>query len=219
MTTEPQPSRRATQRAQIRTAILDAAEFFLRTQAVESFTVDALAERAGVARRTVHNHFASLNDVITAVGVRALSMVTSEFEQQMAATPAGDGSSDRIYTELAAALRNVDLPAAISSFSGAVAFEGPHIHGLRNVQETFVEVSNLLVRTAQERYPAAPVLDVKLLVGTLLHGIAIIASTWLEEHRGEVDATSRQRWSELLEHLFSQSWVGREPGCDHFPVQ
>ncbi|MGW6228038.1 helix-turn-helix domain-containing protein, partial [Cellulosimicrobium cellulans] len=65
--TGPATDRRAALRARHRRAIVDAAASLMEENGGARFTVDELAARADVARRTIFNHFASLDDVVVEV--------------------------------------------------------------------------------------------------------------------------------------------------------
>lgn len=59
--------RRAALKAKHRAAILQAARDLVDERGGREFSVDDLAARADIARRTVFNHFASLDEVLLAV--------------------------------------------------------------------------------------------------------------------------------------------------------
>jgi hypothetical protein len=89
-----------------------------------------------------------------------------------------------------------------------LTFQSSHVHAQRNVRDVFDLVSQQLAGAVLERYPTVPSLDVKLLTGSLLHGLAIVATAWLDEHGGALNATSRTRWSQLLDHFLARQWAG-----------
>ena len=61
--TEPATDRRAALKERSRQAIVQAAAELMDETGGTAFTVDELAERADVSRRTVFNHFASLEEI------------------------------------------------------------------------------------------------------------------------------------------------------------
>ncbi|MBK0297465.1 TetR family transcriptional regulator, partial [Bacillus sp. S34] len=67
--------------------------------------VDDLASRADIARRTVFNHFGSLDEVLLAVCEQELSVIIDRFLADMAKTPVGDGSRASMLAALASAAR------------------------------------------------------------------------------------------------------------------
>lgn len=56
---------RAARAQRTRAALLDAAEQLLATHGSDALTMSAVADRAGVARRTAHLHFATRSDLLT----------------------------------------------------------------------------------------------------------------------------------------------------------
>ena len=93
------PDRRAALKKRHRTAIVDAADALIRERGSARFSVDELADRADVSRRTVFNHFSSLDDVVTTACARELAVVIDTFEAQVVATPLGDGTFGSLFDE------------------------------------------------------------------------------------------------------------------------
>ena len=202
--TSPGPlvDRRAALKERHRTAIVDAADALIRERGSARFSVDELADRADVSRRTVFNHFSSLDDVVTTACARELAVVIDTFEAQVVATPLGDGTFGSLFDEVAATLRATDLTPAIAYLGTALEHvRDPEASGVRIVQDTFHRVSSQLSLGVTERHPGAERLDVELLVSTLLHGIALVAERWADEAGARLDDASRARWAELLEHV------------------
>ena len=73
------PDRRTELKARYRQAILDAADSLICERGKPQFSVDELAERADVSRRTVFNHFSSLDDVIMTTCTQVLRATVDEF--------------------------------------------------------------------------------------------------------------------------------------------
>lgn len=86
-----------------RRAIVQAAAELARENGVEGFTVNDLAEAAGVSRRTVFNHFSGVEDAVQASFLDAISGLYAEFHRSL-----GDE-------------RFPDLPAAFKRFAEAAA--------------------------------------------------------------------------------------------------
>ncbi|WFR66900.1 helix-turn-helix domain containing protein [Curtobacterium flaccumfaciens] len=107
--------RRAALKAKHRAAILQAARDLVEERGGRGFSVEDLAARADIARRTVFNHFASLDEVLLAVCEQELSVIIDRFLADMARTPVGDGSRAAMFDELESAARGADLAPAIAS--------------------------------------------------------------------------------------------------------
>ncbi|WP_066523093.1 TetR/AcrR family transcriptional regulator [Curtobacterium ammoniigenes] len=203
--------RRRALRARHREAIVAAARALI-AEGSNEFSVDELAERADVSRRTVFNHFRSLDEIVVTVGTAELQVVVDQFLAAAAATPVGDGSRAAMFTELAETLRAAELGAAISRVSSIL---GGHEHddrrGVVMTQEAFARTAASLQAEVQRRNPGADPLDVELLVTGLFNGIVVIAKRWLLETHGERSPAADQRWLELLSRLLESIRSGYLP--------
>lgn len=207
--------RRAALKARHRRAILDAAEELIAEQGSPGFSVDQLAQRADVSRRTVFNHFGSIDDVVLTVCAEALDDVVAKFRGAAAATAVGDGSRASMFEEIAQTLRSTDLPVAIVYFWRA--FGGPGEPAPRQqqlIQDVFARVAGHLTVEVARRNPGADLLDVELLVTSLLNGVAVIAKHWITEVMPTGEATgpaARRRWDDLLDRLLVSVRTGYLP--------
>lgn len=196
------PDRRAALKAQHRSAILTAAQALLEERQGSSFSVDELANRADVARRTVFNHFSSLDEVLLTVCTDALSVLIDDFLSSVSRTPIGDGSRSGMLDELVTAMQESDLVSTIAAMVRGLG--GPDSANARAPELTEAAFSRTSIRLTSEvlrRYPAADALDVELLVGSLMSGVAIISNHWVERTRAGIDAGSRAEWDRLLARL------------------
>ncbi|MGA7205552.1 MAG: TetR/AcrR family transcriptional regulator [Specibacter sp.] len=93
MTVSPGPlspaptSRRELNKTATRDAIAGAALEFLRTKALNEFTVDDVATAAGVSRRTFFNYFSSVEAAVASFTQRYLDSVIAELEARPAEEP------------------------------------------------------------------------------------------------------------------------------------
>jgi TetR/AcrR family transcriptional regulator of autoinduction and epiphytic fitness len=196
------PDRRAALKARHRAAILAAAHDLVEERGGPRFNVDELAERADVARRTVFNHFASIDEVLLALSADALEVIIDEFIAAVAASPVGDGSRASMFTELAEMLQHIDLPSVIASVSKILGDpDGDDARGRALTHETFARVAERLLHEVARRYPEADPLDTEVLVGSLMNGVGVIAKRWLGQSCGSTDARSRAEWDHLLARI------------------
>jgi TetR/AcrR family transcriptional regulator of autoinduction and epiphytic fitness len=79
-------------KARHRRAILDAATELIDRHRAARFSVDQLAERADVSRRTIFNHFTSIDEVVTTVCTETLGVVIERFRAVVTADPDGPGT-------------------------------------------------------------------------------------------------------------------------------
>ena len=204
--------RRAALKARSRRAILDAADALLAERGGAQFGVDELAERADVSRRTVFNHFGSLDDVVLTVCTERLGRVIDEVQAVATATPVGDGSRASMFDELALTLRGADLPPAITYLAGALGplAEGHDPRAQALAEEAFSRVADHLAAELVRRYPRADLLDVQLLVSSLVHGVAVIAMHWVST-TDPAAADARARWDALVDRLIHSVRAGYMP--------
>lgn len=212
VTDGPTTDRRAVLKARSRRAILDAADALLVERGAPTFSVDELAERADVARRTVFNHFGSLEDVVLTVCTERLGQVIADVQEAASRTPVGDGSRAAMFDELAQTLRGADLPDAITYLAGALGplAEGEDPRAVMLAQEAFARVADHLSAELVRRYPRAEPLDVRLLVSSLVHGVAVIAMHWCQT-TDPAAPDARAAWDALVDRLIHSVRAGYMP--------
>ena len=195
-----------------RTAILTAATALLVEHSGSDFGVDELAARADVARRTVFNHFGSLDGVLLAVCTDALTVVIDDFLASVSSTAVGDGSRVSMLDELAVSLHDSDLPKAIATTVRVTGAPGmPREKAVDLARAAFSRFGDRLRVEVVRRNPAADDLDVDLLVGSLSSGLAVISRRWIELTGATLDDASRAEWDQLLARLLHSIRSGYMP--------
>lgn len=178
------------------------------------FTVEEIAERADVSRRTVFNHFSSLDDVVVEVCSGAMGDVI----ESLADVPLGDGTNASMMEEMATVLRAADLVGPLAYLTrvlGCPADQPSPRQALMTLR-VFTEVSSLLLAAILVRRPAADRLALDLLVGSLAGGVGVLYHHWAAE-TGAVDTPeSRRVWSRHLERLIQ---AVRDGHCNEPPAQ
>lgn len=204
--------RRSALKARHRAAILAAAGELLRDHRGPGFSVDELADRADVARRTVFNHFGSLDEVLLAVCTEALSGVFDDFLASVSRTAVGDGSRTAMLDELAVALHGSDLPRAVATMVHVIGGQGS-INGraVDMARASFSRVGDRLRLEVARRHPAADGLDVELLVASLMGGLSVISRRWIDSTGARLDDASRAEWDRLLARLLDSVRSGSMP--------
>lgn len=205
------PDRRAELKARYRQAILDAADALIRERGRPHFSVDELAERADVSRRTVFNHFLSLDDVIMTTCTQVLSVAVDEFRAATATTPVGDDSRDGLFAEITTALRNMDLPPVVAYLAGVLSAEGADGRSRHSVGDVFTRTTEQLSIEISERTSAIDDFEVAILLSSVMNGIAVVSGHWLADTGGTLDAASRRVWDGLLDRLISTIRTGYAP--------
>jgi AcrR family transcriptional regulator len=209
--------RHAAVRQRHRRAIIDAAATLLEENGADGFTVDALATRADVSRRTIFNHFATIDDVVIAVCSEILGTIVESFEQHAKAarprTEDGSGTA-AVFDEVADAVRQTDLVRPmvhLTEVLGSSQAE-PTPRQAMLLLRAFTEVSERLSAHILLRHDAADALTVRLLVGSLMSGLVVLHRHWFELTGGRDDHASRRVWAELLDKLILHTRDGfRDP--------
>jgi AcrR family transcriptional regulator len=189
--------RRAELKARHREAILDAADSLILERGEARFSVDELADRADIARRTVFNHFSSLDDVIMTSCTRTLSRAIDDFLAAASVTPSSHGSRVVLFAEVTTAIRDMDLPSLVTYFFGLLDGDDARTQNadsvfMRSTEDLAVE---LVRRSGVDEF------EVAILVSTLMNGIAVVARQWMIQTGGTLDAASRSLWDSLLDRF------------------
>lgn len=212
--TAPPTDRRVALKERHRRAIVEAAAALTRETGGTSFTVEQLAERADVSRRTVFNHFASMEDVVTAVCVDVLRPAVDDFASGPQGSPAPGGAT--LLDELAELLRTADLVTPLSYLTRVVGAGGARTSP-RQAQlmlRAASDVSERLSAQMARRHPEVDPFDVDVLIASLIGGLAVIQRRWADETGASDDPESRRVWSALVDRLI-QTARGSSAGPPH----
>ena len=104
--TPPTDKREAT-KWRNRRAIVGAAAQLTAEHGIDGFSVESLAERAGVSRRTIFNHFSSVDEAIFASFASKVDQLYEEVEKALGGEPFATLSEACLA--FTAALRSVDI--------------------------------------------------------------------------------------------------------------
>lgn len=192
--------RRAASKQRSHRAIVDAAAALIRETGGAGFTVDELAARADVARRTVFNHFASVEDIVTAVCVDILGVVVDDLATDAPDTPASDAS---LLDELAEALRSANLVTPLSYLTRVVGARGARTSPGQAllVLRAAADLSDRLAERLARHHPEVDRFDVDVLVASLMGGLAVVHRRWAEQTGASDDDASRLVWTALVDRM------------------
>ncbi|XVU28459.1 TetR/AcrR family transcriptional regulator [Actinoplanes sp. CA-054009] len=203
-TTAGAPDRRAALKARHRRAILDAAKELISEDGNARLSVDLLAERADVSRRTIFNHFASIDDVVTTVCTEVLGVVIENVLERISTAPATS-----TFETVSAALRSTDVPSLIAFLYRALGGFGAGDPRPQQIfQATFARTTADLARLLTDRHADLDALEAEILVSSLMHGTEVIAHHWLAETGAVVDEDARRLWKHLLDRLIDSIRTG-----------
>lgn len=201
------PDRRADIKARHREAILDAADGLIRERGKPQFSVHELADRADVSRRTVFNHFSSLDDVIMTTCTRLLGGVVDDFRAATELT-FRDGSREDLFAEITAAVRAMDLPTVVAYLSGVLNEEGAASRSPHALLDVFTRATQQLSTEIADRSTAIDEFEVAILVSSVMNGVAVVSEHWLARTGGSLDESSRAVWADLVDRLISSLRTG-----------
>ncbi|MFI5846025.1 TetR/AcrR family transcriptional regulator [Catenuloplanes sp. NPDC051500] len=201
--------RRTAIKTRHRAAIIDAATALISEGGSVRFSVDELAARADVSRRTIFNHFASIDDVVTTACTEALGVVIGDFRAAFSASPVEPGSRASMFEAVTTALRATDVPSVIAFLWQALGgFDAGDQRPQQIFQATFSRTTDEIARELADRHADADSLDAELLVSSLMHGIEVIAHRWIAETGATTGVAARAQWSVLLERLIDNIRTG-----------
>lgn len=173
-----------------------------------TFTIDQLAERADVSRRTIFNHFASIEDIVTVVCSEVLGALFDNFVTAAAEVPIGEDSFPSMFDEIAHTLRATDLVTPMAYLTRCLGDqdEKPPWRAVSSWQAALLlraitDVSERLSAEIARRHPRADLLDIHILVGSLMSGVIVLHRHWFAETGAVDDEPSRQVWAALMDRL------------------
>lgn len=203
--------RRSIIKVRHRQAILAAAVELIGQGDGARFSADELAARAGVSRRTIFNHFATLDDVMLAVCTDTLKVAAEQLRAVRGSSPVGDATREAMFADLAQALRQADLSEPITQVwraLGGLSADGHRMQAF--AQQALALTADELSAQLTARHPGADPLEVALLASLLTHGVGVIAGHWVGAARPG-HPPSRDEWDRLLGHLLDRVGTGYLP--------
>ena len=197
-------------------AIVDAARALATEHGADGFTVEGVARAAGVSRRTVFNHFATVDDLLVAVCEQILAEASTALLEQVdhgtAALPDGEAGGRAALDAVGEAAREVDLATAIVTIHRMLGCPEPDDE--RAQSSPAPPSATSAARCASGCTPAPPGLDpvdLELGLALLFAGITTIAGLWLEAHPDlDLDVSSKARadWDRLLDRVLHRLRTG-----------
>jgi AcrR family transcriptional regulator len=189
-----------------RRAIIDAAAALAEERGLGSFTVTDLAERAGVARRTIFNHFASADDAVYARCSELLGVIVDSFagisDPDVPPRAPGPGT---VLEQLIEVVERPELIQVMSQIARLIGGQGNHPAAVLWTHEVSRTITARLAAVIAERSPGADPFTVTLLASSLLNSVEVTFVEWVQETEATVTPASRERWQALLrtalEHL------------------
>lgn len=207
----PPTDRREALKLGNRRAIVAAAAVLADARGLDGFTVNDLAERAGLSRRTIFNHFATVDDAVYASFADRISGLYADVERDL-----GDrrfATLAEAFEAFAEAVRRVDV---IGTVREGLAPLGPTAcepavpsSAVPDRREVWaMRITDGIVRecatSLQDRLDDADPLQIRLLVDLLVATVKTCVEQWFQSTDGELSARGRREWDRLLEAALSR---------------
>lgn len=191
-TSEPSaPSRRELNKAATRRAITDAALSLLRDKGAGAFTVEDIADGAGVSRRTFFNYFPSLEAALASVTDGFLQHALAEFRKRPAHEP--------ILESAQAALMALADPMSVAPMAELFSLTHDNKTLARSELEAWDNCTTQIIDAARSRVgPDANELYLRALAGSVISCGKAAMSVWFEERGPDLSPASL---ASLRQHL------------------
>jgi TetR/AcrR family transcriptional regulator of autoinduction and epiphytic fitness len=189
-----------------RRAIIDAAAVLVEERGLGGFTVTDLAERAGVSRRTIFNHFASAEDAVYAGFSEALEVLVDNFVATVSASPQSGGSDlAAAFEQMATVMQSTDLVRPLARIVRVISAREDHPDTALWGHQVLQSVTARMTAEITDRYPQADAFSVAVLVGSLTNAAGVTLAAWAEQTGAADTPGGRLVWHRLLgtavEHL------------------
>lgn len=182
-----------------RRAIVAAAGELTDLHGIHGFTVDDLATKAGLSRRTIFNHFSSAEDAgyqyLSELVSRLIGEVLTELPD---ASEHGEQTLGAVYRDLCAAMRAHSLVEALRPLllQTTEVKESPTaaLWSFRVTSAATEGLEHLL----RDRLPGHSRLELQLVATSIINSMAVAMDAWLLRTGGELTEETRSEWDQLI---------------------
>jgi AcrR family transcriptional regulator len=202
--TQPQPeapSRRELNKAATRQAITNAALALIRSKGPSNFTVEDIADAAGISRRTFFNYFGSTEAAIAAMTFGFLDKALQQFRLRPAGEP---------FLESArAALVELADPMTVAPLAELYSLGQANPQLSRSELEAWDHCTDQIIAAARERLSDGVELDelyLRALAGSVISCGKAAMDVWFARCGGSLSADSLSTLRQLL--IESMSLLG-----------
>ncbi|XAS65761.1 TetR/AcrR family transcriptional regulator [Micrococcaceae bacterium Sec5.8] len=191
----PVPSRRELNKAATRQAIIDAALALLRSNGPGNFTVEDIADAAGISRRTFFNYFGSTEAAIAAVTFGFLDTLLQHFRLRPAGEP---------FLESArATLVELADPMTVAPLAELYSLGQAHPQLSRSELEAWDHCTAQIIAVARERVRQSAGVEVdelylRALAGSVISCGKAAMDVWFLRCGGSLTPTSLSTLRQLL---------------------
>lgn len=202
-TTPAPPSRRELNKAATRQAITDASLQLLRSKGPGNFTVEDIADAAGISRRTFFNYFSSTEAALASVTHGFLDNALAQFRLRPADEP--------ILESARAALIQLADPMTVAPMAELYSLSQSNPQLNRSELEAWDHCTAEIIDAARERFARVPgaelnELYLRALAGSLISCGKAAMDVWFAQHGGSLTPESLAALRQLL--IDSMSLLG-----------
>lgn len=197
---------RERKKLQTRTALADAAFEIVRTDGIDHLTAEAVAERAGVSRRTFFNYFPSVD--------AAVAHSVEELLEQLAVALAARPSDEGIWTTLGVMFAGPEGSAILERIA-VLGAAGEHSPAARHLAHDHVQafVGWLGRWLATRLGPDTEELYAVSLAAAVAAASEAALKVWVRRTGGRITPTSLQLHQDLLLQSIGYLRTGFEADC------
>lgn len=197
------PSRRELNKAATRQAITDAALGLLRAKGPGNFTVEDIAESAGISRRTFFNYFGSTEAAIASVTHGFLDKALQQFRLRPAGEP--------ILESARAALVELADPMTVAPLAELYSLGQSNPQLNRSELEAWDHCTIEIIDAARERFARGSDVEIdelylRALAGSVIYCGKAAMDVWFARCSGSLSAESLSTLRQLL--IDSMSLLG-----------
>ncbi|MCU1433545.1 MAG: TetR family transcriptional regulator [Pseudarthrobacter sp.] len=195
-------SRRELNKAATRQAITDAAFSLLRGKGPGNFTVEDIAETAGISRRTFFNYFSSIEAALASVTHGFLDSALQQFRQRPADEP--------ILESARAALMQLADPMTVAPLAELFTLTQENALLSRSELEAWDHCTEQIIAAARERFTTTPgtavdELYLRALAGSVISCGKAAMDVWFAQRGADLSPASlavlRQLLIDAMGHL------------------
>jgi AcrR family transcriptional regulator len=188
------PSRRELNKAATRQAITDAALALLRSHGPGSFTVEDIAEAAGISRRTFFNYFSSTDAALASVTHGFLDNAIQQFRLRPADEP--------VLQSAQAALMALADPMTVAPLAELFTFTQQSTLMSHSELQAWEHCTEQIIAVARERVAGVPdgkdELYVRALAGAVISCGKAALEVWFTRRGADLSAGSLAELRQLL---------------------
>lgn len=191
---EPTDGLRARNRERTVQSLEQAAWDLVSEHGFDAVTADAVADRAGVSRRTFFNYFPRVELVLQEPMRQAIAGLVDRF----VARPTDENVSDSLAAILTEPLGVEVLEKAVICFGQASTSSAARSFLL----EAQAAEQDQIALALMERNPSVDALYARVVAGAVMSAGYVATTAWVDQSRGVVNNRTRQLHLQLLQQAF-----------------